>query len=77
MRIKTMGQRVCSFGLTHKAVESMGIGWMLDGWLDDGDDVDQEQLSTLVALMQSMRKVKGSSGRGEAINNRNGKSSQP
>ena len=60
MRIKMLGQRVCSFGLTQEMIDSSGIGWMLDGWLDDGDDVDQEQLSTLVALMQSMRKFNGS-----------------
>ena len=61
MRIKTMGQRVISFGLTRDTVESMGIGWMLDGWLEDGDDVaNQAQLSNLLALMQSMRKAKGS-----------------
>ena len=59
MRIKTLGQRVCSFGLTRDTVESMGVGWMLDGWLEDGDDdANQSQLSNLIGLMQSMRKAK-------------------
>ena len=60
MRLKTSGQRVCSFGLTNDAVESMGVGWMLDGWIEDGNDESNlEQITDLVSLMQSMRKFTG------------------
>jgi hypothetical protein len=63
MRLKTTGQRVCSFGLSNDAVESMGVGWMLDGWIEDGDDESNlEQISDLISLMQSMRKFTGARG---------------
>ena len=53
MRIKTMGQRVCTFGVSQDMIDE--AGWMLDGWLGDGDDNDQKQLTSLISLMQSMR----------------------
>ena len=68
MRLKTSGQRVCSFGLTNDAVESMGVGWMLDGWIEDGNDESNlEQITDLVSLMQSMRKFTGAKGEDQAL----------
>ena len=66
MRLKTSGQRVCSFGLTNDAVESMGVAWMLDGWIEDGNDESNlEQITDLIGLMQSMRKFTGAKGEAE------------
>ena len=48
-----MGQRVCTFGVSQDMIDE--AGWMLDGWLGDGDDEDQKQLTSLISLMQSMR----------------------
>ncbi len=56
MRLKSSGQRVCAFGVTQQAIEASGVGWMLDGWLEDGPDDNQERLITLLGLMQVGRR---------------------
>ena len=65
MRIKTMGQRVCTFGVSQDMLDGLGAGWMLDGWLGDGDDEDQQQLTSLISLMQSMQRSKPGGPRGQ------------